>query len=52
MKQDVYRVALQEANAELEDITKSFEQLRQRKEQIATVLEALTPLINAQSFAS
>jgi hypothetical protein len=51
MKQEAYRVALQEANAELADIMKSVEKLRQRKEQIASVMEALTPLVNSQAQA-
>jgi hypothetical protein len=45
MRQQTYRTAYDEAHAELMDITAQFDELRLRKEQIETVLEALKPFI-------
>lgn len=47
MKQEVYRFAFDEANAELAQIIGEFEQLRQRKDRIEKVVEALKPLAAA-----
>ncbi|HWT65159.1 MAG TPA: hypothetical protein VN151_03525 [Terracidiphilus sp.] len=44
MKEEVYRFAFDEANAELTQIMNEFEQLRQRKDRIEKVVEALKPL--------
>ncbi|MDR3742054.1 MAG: hypothetical protein P4L40_23785 [Terracidiphilus sp.] len=44
MKEEVYRFAFDEANAELTQIVSEFEQLRQRKDRIEKVVEALKPL--------
>jgi hypothetical protein len=45
MRQDVYRVAFDEANAELSEILGKFELLRLRKDRIEKVVEALKPLV-------
>jgi hypothetical protein len=47
MRQEVYRVAFDEARAELSEILGKFEQLRLRKDRIEKVVEALKPLINS-----
>ena len=47
MRQEVYRVAYDEASAELSEILAKFEQLRLRKDRIEKVVEALKPLISA-----
>jgi hypothetical protein len=44
MRTDAYRVAYEEASAELRDILEKFEQLRLRKEQIEKAVEVLKPL--------
>ena len=46
MRQEVYRVAYDEATAELSEILSKFEQLRLRKDRIEKVVEALKPLIS------
>jgi hypothetical protein len=45
MRQEVYRVAFDEASAELSEILGKFELLRARKDRIEKVVEALKPLI-------
>jgi hypothetical protein len=45
MRQGTYRIAYDEAVAELEAIVEQFEELRLRKEQIETVVEALKPFV-------
>ena len=45
MRQEVYRVAFDEARAELNEILGKFEQLRLRKDRIEKLVEALKPLI-------
>lgn len=45
MRQEVYRVAFDEAKAELSELLSKFEQLRQRKDRIEKVVEALKPLM-------
>lgn len=45
MRQEVYRVAFDEASAELSEILGKFELLRVRKDRIEKVVEALKPLI-------
>lgn len=54
MNKEVYRFAFDEANAELIAIMGEFEQLRQRKERVEKVVEALKPLAagEAQAVAS
>jgi hypothetical protein len=47
MRQEVYRVAFDEANAELSEILGKFELLRLRKDRIEKVVEALKPLVAA-----
>ena len=44
---DVYRVAFDSANAELNQILVSFEELKARKERIEKVVLALKPLLGA-----
>jgi hypothetical protein len=48
MRLDVYSVAYEEANSELLDITKRFEQLRRRKECLEAVLAALGPILGLE----
>ncbi|HVZ83627.1 MAG TPA: hypothetical protein VG893_08125 [Terracidiphilus sp.] len=48
MKQEAYRFAFDEANAELTQILGEFEQLRVRKDRIEKVVEALKPLAGDQ----
>src|ERR1700742_4489249 len=45
MRQDVYRVALDEAQVELVDISKRFEDLRKRKDTLESVVSALGPML-------
>ena len=45
MRQDVYRVAHDEAHAELLEISKRFDELRQRKESLESVVAALCPML-------
>lgn len=45
MRQEVYRVAFDEASAELSEILSKFEALRLRKDRIEKVVEALKPLV-------
>jgi len=51
MRQEVYRVAFDEASAELSEILAKFEQLRSRKDRIEKVVEALKPLVAIESAA-
>ncbi|MGA8727891.1 MAG: hypothetical protein WB608_04010 [Terracidiphilus sp.] len=48
MRQEVYRVAFDEAKAELAELLGRFEQLRQRKDRIEKVVEALKPIMGAE----
>ena len=52
MRQDVYRVAYDEAISELSDIINQYEQLRQRKERVEKAVEVLKPLVAANGQAS
>lgn len=52
MKEEVYRFAFDEANAELSQIVNEFEQLRQRKDRIEKVVEALKPLAGNEGQAA
>jgi hypothetical protein len=45
MRQDVYRVAYDEANAELLEITKRFEELKGRKTSLEGVVAVLRPML-------
>ena len=45
MRHEVYRVAYDEASAELSEILSRFDQLRLRKERIEKLVEALKPLM-------
>jgi len=45
MRPEVYRVALDEANAELSEILGKFELLRLRKDRVEKLVEALKPLV-------
>ncbi|HWT65160.1 MAG TPA: hypothetical protein VN151_03530 [Terracidiphilus sp.] len=45
MRHEVYRVAYDEASAELSEILSKFDQLRLRKERIEKLVEALKPLM-------
>jgi hypothetical protein len=48
MRQDVFRVAYDEANAELLAISKKFEELRQRKESLEGVVTVLGPILGIE----
>lgn len=48
MRQDVYRVAYDEAHLELLEISKRFEELRRRKETLESVVTALGPVLGVQ----
>lgn len=52
MRQDVYRVAYDEAHAELLDISKRFEELLRRKESLESVVTALGPMLGAAGIAA
>ncbi len=45
MRQEVYRVAYDEASAELSEILGKYEQIRLRKDRVEKVIEALKPLV-------
>lgn len=49
---EVYRVAFDSANSELNDILTAFEDLRARKERIEKVVLALKPLLGAEEAAA
>jgi len=49
---EVYRVAFDSANHELNDILGAFEDLRARKERIEKVVTALKPLLGAEEAAA
>ena len=44
--QEIYRVALETASAELTEISEEFEKLRTRKEQVEKLLTVLRPLVS------
>jgi hypothetical protein len=52
MNKEVYRFAFDEANAELTQIVGEFDLLRQRKERVEKVVEALKPLAGIESGSS
>ncbi|MGB6193481.1 MAG: hypothetical protein WBF42_13525 [Terracidiphilus sp.] len=52
MRQDVYRVAYDEAYAELSDIRGRFEQLLMRKSRLEGVIAVLAPLVQAAALAN
>lgn len=52
MRQDVYRVAYDEAITELSEILNKFEQLRLRKERIEKAMDVLKPLLGQSAPAS
>jgi len=49
---EVYRVAFDSANSELNDILGAFEDLRARKDRIEKVVMALKPLLGAEEAAA
>jgi hypothetical protein len=49
---EVYRVAFDSANSELNDILVAFEELRGRKDRIEKVVMALKPLLGAEEAAA
>jgi hypothetical protein len=49
MRQDVFRVAYEEANAELLAITKKFDELRHRKESLEGVVTVLGPILGIEA---
>ena len=49
MRQDVFRVAYDEAQSELLDITVQFEQLKSRKGRLEMAIAALAPICGAES---
>jgi hypothetical protein len=48
MRLDVYSVAYEEANSELLEITKKFEQLRRRKQCLETLVAAIGPILGLE----
>lgn len=48
MRDETYKIAYEEANAELRDILTRFEELRLRKDQIEHVVDALRPFIGME----
>jgi hypothetical protein len=52
MRQDVYRVAYDEANAELLAITKRFEELKGRKTSLEGVVAVLRPMLGIDAPSS
>jgi hypothetical protein len=52
MRQEVYRVAYEEASAELSEILGKFDQLRLRKDRIEKVVDALKPLVAIEATTS
>ncbi len=52
MRQDVYRVAYDEAAAELIEIRSKFEQMLMRKSRLEGVIAVLGPLLGASALAS
>lgn len=52
MRQDVYRAAYQEANAELNEIMGKFEQLRQKKERVEKMIEMLKSMADIDITSS
>ena len=48
MRQDVYSVAYDEANAELQNITQRFEELKRRKQTLESVVAVLGPILGIQ----
>src|SRR5271165_5345052 len=51
MRQEVYRVAFDEAKTELGEILGKFEALRLRKDRIEKVVEALKPLLATETHS-
>ena len=49
MRQETYRTAYDEANAELQDIIVQFDELCLRKDQVEKVVEALKPFVGLHS---
>jgi hypothetical protein len=49
MRLDVYSVAYEEANSELLEITKRFEQLRRRKESLEGLIAAIGPILGLEA---
>lgn len=49
MRQDVYRVAFDEATGELNEILGMFEQLRLRKDHLEKAIEVLKPLVTLEA---
>ena len=49
---EVYRIAFDSANSELNDILGAFEELRARKDRIEKVVTALKPLLGAEEAAA
>ncbi len=47
--QDVYRVAYDSAQSELNEIVVSFEQLRVRKESVENLVAVLQPMVDAET---
>ncbi len=52
MRMEVYRVAFDEASAELSEILAKFEQLRTRKDRLEKVVEAIKPLLATSEVAA
>ena len=52
MRLDVYSVAYEEANSELLEITKRFEQLRRRKETLEGLIAAISPILGLSAQAN
>ena len=50
--QEIYRVALETATAELTEISAEFDKLRVRKEQVEQLLTVLKPILDEDSTSS
>jgi hypothetical protein len=49
MRLDVYSVAYEEANSELVEITKRFEQLHRRKQSLEGLVAAISPILGLEA---
>lgn len=49
MTEETFRTAYQQAHAELRQISEQYDRLRQKKQQVEKIVEALRPLLEMQS---
>jgi len=52
MTEETFRTAYQQAHAELRQISEQYDKLRQKKQQVERILEALRPLLEMQAKES